>query len=237
MQHLYYHSPSNVPPPFCFELNAKFETQETGLWLQLTQLYTHRADLSDDEIYADGFTNDDDFEWSGMLPLAWAAHLAEIQAKCKPIGKQTQVSLMFGTLNPENTVASNAEWAHNLVQELLQASFEASGKEAQWMLTSILIEKGYTHTANVITASFLHRTIDVSNSKSATWQQGMALMQLLYTCDFDDKTLEKDELKRDGLYLSFDEKTFYKLGEGIRNPVGNKQLTNNIKELLGQFAP
>ena len=69
--HLQFQTSDLVPPPYSYaiEINAKEKSGKLEVEFELT--YMDRDSLSKNEIEDEGFSNNDDFKWTGLLNASW----------------------------------------------------------------------------------------------------------------------------------------------------------------------
>ena len=69
---LLYHSAPDIPPPHSFHVMLRISaTPEGEARVEFSREYTDREEIPPDEIEAEGFSEDDDFHWKGVLPVFW----------------------------------------------------------------------------------------------------------------------------------------------------------------------
>ena len=207
---------------------------ETRFLLQ----YTDRDSLTEDEILQEGFTENDDYEWKGNLNDAWFDTISKLAdtTKINEYYKEnaTVVLKIDGSnkFSPNNTKA----W-EDLLQDLIQAVFEQSGKEKPWEMKVHNIVNGKAYLQD-ITILFAEKKVAFGRieNKIMHWEAAKKLMQLIYLGDFIDDKITSVEPKKDGLYLSFAEGFWYELGFSVLNPNGNKGYLEKLKkEILSLF--
>lgn len=230
MTSIYYHTGAHVPPPFCFELIIDVDFVPDGCGLDLKLNYTHREDLSAEEIENEGFTDHDDFQWNGHLPTAWRVYMEEFISKAKKGESEKQPNFVISA--PEGIKSVDNEYqVEDFVQELIQAVFEASKTERTWQL-ALLINSNKISKTTEIEISFAERKVHRPHGKDLSWQEGKKLMELIYKCEIIDENIRKRMPEDDGLFLSFEKGLWYKLGQGLVSPYGNKQQIKKLETFL-----
>ena len=108
---------------------------EQSINVDLKLTYTHRDELDADEIEAEGFTDNDDYEWKGALEKVWSDELEKVLKKTQMGGSMLQdeefdfLTLEWETDTTKKGQPKNTEdWLY-FAQELLQAIYETSEKE------------------------------------------------------------------------------------------------------------
>jgi len=134
---LKYQTAENIPAPFAhaIEINGSFE-HDLALSFELT--YLDREELTEDELFDEGFSSNDDFTWKGTLPKVWSdvvfgslKSANELFIKSlEPHQDFWQVDFNGKSFYPKNTDAFKY-----LIEELQQAVYEKAGREASLKLT------------------------------------------------------------------------------------------------------
>ncbi|HWV33270.1 MAG TPA: hypothetical protein VN038_26610, partial [Dyadobacter sp.] len=61
-----------VPAPFAHFYTLKMDIQSAeDLRVDFDIVYNDREELTEDEIFDEGFSTDDDYKWKGSLPAVW----------------------------------------------------------------------------------------------------------------------------------------------------------------------
>ena len=160
-----------IPAPFCHEILAHFTIEPTCLQTNFQMIYTEREDMEDDEIYDEGFTLNDDFEWNGTLNPKWSEQLLKLWEKTpKTIAKkpnnENENYLEIEVNNDFNGRPTNAvDWEY-LLQELIQAVFETAGKEKflQLIYREVLADK--TFSEKTLSVYFKMRKAEVVDNQN-----------------------------------------------------------------------
>ena len=66
------YNPGPIPPPFCHQYKISIEKSTSNEFLtDLSLEYYNRDEITEEEIFDEGFSMDDNCTWSGTLPLLW----------------------------------------------------------------------------------------------------------------------------------------------------------------------
>lgn len=204
-----------IPPPFCHRFKVEIDNQANA---SLDLQYYDRDEISQEEIYDEGFTDHDDFAWQGNLPELWWQVVQQKVAKSnwkkniEPYedGSSLQVkykdNATFALLQPTD----KNQWLA-FTQELIQAIFEKAKKEAP-LYIGFVAETG-EHAD--ITFSFEHRSVTINlgknKSKSMDWQEGQKLLKHIFLEDYyPEEGLEKLPKKK-GNFISPGDGLWYPL--------------------------
>ncbi len=193
-----------TPPPFAFGYTFKL-TFEERLLVGFELEYLNREDVTQEELEAEGFTENDNFSWAGELGKPWLDRLqSKIGAvKLVDISKEVDSWLFMRIEQDQKTIQGHPvdpmEWEF-ILQELMQAVLEKAGREAPFSLNLLHVsdqnKKLYTLTGSFET---LKATI---NGKSVEWEALTTLMQIIYAFDVDQQ-VEKSP-KKIGIWLDED---------------------------------
>lgn len=230
---IYYCTSFDVPAPYSYEISFDFEKMNNGLFLNFQMEYSHREDLTEDEILNDGFSLNDNFSWKGNLNSVWEIELDSIIAKTEFKNVSKEPEIIIKNADGEFVPKNFKEWSL-LIQDLIQAVFETSGKEKPWQLEFAFIKKSEIQKQKIV-VSFANRIVDFSfgSKRNLDWGQIKKIMELVYLGDYLEEAAQMQLSDKDGFYLCFDDKTWYKLGRSVLNPQGNKNyLTKLESELL-----
>ena len=239
---LYYASP--YPPPYAYRFTLVLRWQPEGLAVRYDQAYPDREELSEEDILEEGFTLDDDFHWQGSLPAVWRETLEATLARTSELRNSPpeayapllMLSVQYASLPQQEGYPGNtAEWEY-LLQELVQAVYEASRQEHP-------LEIRYRDAAQLIRvrASFLHRRLTVdtdppsAGSQPRDWAALAPLLRAVYLPHYDPEGGLTENPSSSGRYIDPGDGRWYALGQQVTNP-GNKDvlnaLINNIRSLL-----
>lgn len=226
-----YQTARSLPAPYAYFYTLTSHPTPTGaLQVDLAITYPGREDIDDDELIAEGYTRDDDVSWSGQLPKTWAQTLADLANKTRlqPLDEeQLGEDDDFWAIRIESDGASPKEgrpanrgqgstddWQY-LVQELIQATYEAAGRERPFELTFLDLSRQHTVELQ-LTASFVERTVTIQRlqdqqkrTKTLPWPTLQQVMSEVYTHDYDSDEAQQKRPKRDGQWLNLGTEEWY----------------------------
>lgn len=193
-----------TPPPFALGYTFKLTFEKT-LLVEFELEYLNREEVTQEELEAEGFTENDSFNWTGELGKAW---LNRVQNKIGPekladISSEMDTWLFFRLERDQETTqghpVNQAEWEF-ILQELMQAVFEKAGREAPFSLSLLHID-GQGKKLHTFTGKF--ETLSASiDGKEVAWEKLTALMGAIYAFDAEEK-VEKNP-KKSGIWLDTD---------------------------------
>jgi hypothetical protein len=250
---IHFETSAQLPPPYSYQYVLTLTPSAQLLGVNLNLTYTHRDELDSDEIEAEGFSENDDYNWKGSLEKVWRDELEKLFDKTKLVENVIQdeekdlLLLSIESNSGERVKMTStekkqpknlADW-HYLAQELLQAIFETSQKERPFEL-HILDTTSQGSREAVLTASFRSRNAQVkrvvdgkSSLRFYPWQDLPSLMEILYAADWLTDIAATQKPKRNGLYVNPGDGLWYEWGKQIVEPgKGGRSLTK-IKELIG----
>lgn len=245
-----------VPPPYHYTYSLEVNLSADDTPASYVIQYLHREELSEDEILDEGFTLSDDWEWKGKLPQNWRNALLEQIRKQSWPGKPEKLSegdaglqiRLFGEDDKvlfEGQPADIASWEYFL-QELIQAMYEISGKEAPFELVYREIKKGSETYEIRLKASFAERSMQATalqdeqevNNIQPDWKLLKNLMKTIYIPDYDYENAREQEPKKRGKYIFTGEGLWFKFGESLTEPDKKsnslERLEESLKGLFGE---
>ncbi|GAA4454677.1 hypothetical protein GCM10023189_21460 [Nibrella saemangeumensis] len=208
-----------TPAPFAhfYTLSAR-PAFKKFLHTDFSITYPDREDLDEEDITGEGFTLNDDFSWSGRLSKEWLKTIEDL------IGPTMLNAFDEDTL-PDNedffevsietadgqtrkgTPTDRDTWTY-LIQELIQAIYEAGGKERAFELTYLNRHKN-EETELRLTASFAERTIKAESSqnrrtrsRSIPWSELPSLMETIYEVEYEPEEALYERPDSNGQFLN-----------------------------------
>lgn len=223
-----YQTARSLPAPYAYFYTLTAKPTGSELQTDLAITYPDRDDIDDDELLAEGFTRDDDFSWSGRLPNAWLRAFADVAGKTRlqpldeeQLGEEDDFWELTLDGGQPGKPANADDWQY-LIQELIQAAYEADQRERPFELT-FLDNSGHGPAHEfVLTASFANRTVVVrdrsqrSNSRTLPWPTLQRVMSLVYSVDFDPDTTLDRRPKTTGQWLNLGSDDWYNIS-GFRD--------------------
>jgi hypothetical protein len=207
--------------------------------------YYDRDEVSEDEIYSEGFTLDDDFRWRGEMPQAW---VQEIIKKLNTSNWKKQISLRPGETgmmvkidtdqSAEDLEPANLRSWEVFVQELIQACFELSEKEAPLHIEYIRNEDTKHKKQLRITYSFAQRTVILvtknKTEKILSWANGRKLLKYIYGIDYMPENGNSKAPTGKGSFILPGDGLWYPLDASLN---GKDELPKieKLKRLLGEY--
>ncbi|MFD2571874.1 hypothetical protein ACFSUS_14615 [Spirosoma soli] len=222
-----YQTARSLPAPYAYfyTLTAR-PTANGSLDVNFSITFPDRDDIDDDELIAEGYTRDDDFQWSGRLPNAWQKALTELTDKTRLsslVEEELDEEEAFLELTIElpngqkqqGTPRSRDDWDY-LVQELMQAAYEAGGREAPFELTYLDFNVRPDSLTLNVSASFTERAVQIERiqgrnerRKTLPWSELQRIMSFVYEHDYDPDSAQLKRPKQTGQWLNLGSEEWY----------------------------
>jgi hypothetical protein len=243
--HIRYQTARSLPAPYAYfyTFSANWLANKS-LQIDIAMTYPDREDIDDDELIAEGYTRTDDFTWSGQLPQAWAQILSELATKTRltPASEEAlgedddfwevtieQTDAPTRTGRPaEKGKGSTSDWQY-LTQELIQAIYEAQGRERPFELSFLDIYR-QDRFELTMTASFAERSVQVATTvnqqkrtRNLPWTELQRIMSIVYSYDYDPEDALTKAPRQDGQWLNlgtdewYDVQPMRELGDLFKN--------------------
>lgn len=237
-----------LPAPYAFESKILLELTEENPAIDFSIRYIDRDRLTLEEIYDEGFTESDDFSWKGIIGKNWVPVIEETLQKTTLRKTKTPVvgNPMHILIVSEHTmegadksgVPSEYEMWEFLIEELTQAVYESGKKENPLEIFARKIEMGKAYDV-IIKGSFQYREASIAiNSDKQTsleWSVLKNYMKVLFQADYLGELALAKSPKRNGIFISMDEKEWYEMGVAIVEPTKKSQALARLKEWLNQL--
>ncbi|WP_338876575.1 hypothetical protein WBJ53_13065 [Spirosoma sp. SC4-14] len=221
----------SLPAPYAYFYTLRLKPLGgNGVQVDLAITYPDRDDIDDDELIAEGYTRDDDFQWAGQLPKPWLQAIDELVAKTavEPLNEDGldeddefwEIALESKPLGLRKGQPANSDSWQYLTQELIQAAYEAIGRERPFELIYLDTSAKQGELELHLVASFADRTVRVTTvqnrheqTRTLPWATLQQTMAEVYNHDYDpDEALQKRP-RRDGQWLNLGSEEWYNITE------------------------
>ncbi len=233
---IHFETANNIPPPFSYQYKFVLKHTSLSLMADVSLVYTDRDEVQADEIEAEGFTDNDDFNWKGSLELVWQAEIEKLLLNSKITNTKVndETDLLVLEYDGEKGVPSSLQKWHLLAQELIQAAYETAKKEHPFEL--IVLKKEQTQTTEAkLTASFINRTIAIDNTtgqKSLDWKTLTSMMETIFAPDYLTNEASTSRPTKSGLFVSVGDGLWYEVGRQVVEPGRKSQIVPKLVILL-----
>ncbi|TDB67049.1 hypothetical protein [Arundinibacter roseus] len=235
-----------LPSPYAHEYSLSFDTAHGSLAVDFVLNYLDRDELDLETILDEGFTENDDYAWKGTLPFVWKTRLQQmVQPKQLVLNSyisenDSLIEIEFQDEEEQQKIQFPADtelWDYFL-QEIIQAIYEASGKERPFELRYLHIEKMESSLLN-FQASFLHCTFQATLDQHPTvllpWESVNELMATVFTAEFIPEEAYQRKPTQPGNYLYIGDDLWYAFGEGIVEPAPKSKILPKMQQLFDRL--
>lgn len=230
-----------IPPPFCHKYKIVVtKNDQDKLKVDLSLEYLDRDELTEEEIFDEGFSMEDDFVWKGDLPIVWGQEIEKrlTATNWKKKGPQGKDGSAFKIkLQNKGTTELlypdiNKNW-EILAQEIIQAVFELGKKEAPLQIKFHTQDKNIQMQHVEFTFYFAYQSIELNSTKSRQtkmdWAAGQKLLKYIFNFDYYPENGFDELPKKSGNYISPGDGFWYEL-----TPLSNsgKDAIERIEKLV-----
>lgn len=213
-----------VPPPHSHVFRLQLDFNSDPFQVSLDMHYTDREDLSEDEIYDEGFTLDDDYTFRGTVDTVWSDVFFKAYQTAKWSGKSlseagiTLTPMEGGKMGKLKVPADQEAWLI-LAQDLIQAIYETSKKELPLTINYRLVENDAPKDCSIM-VKFSNREVlftQGSETRELNWDYTIQLMKLIFTPDYHYDIAKEEPGKKRGAYINCGDGLWHELGKGVEN--------------------
>jgi len=231
-----------LPPPFSHVFQLSLDWSKGDLDTKLDLHYTDREGLSEEELLDEGFSLHDDYRFAGKIDSSWTQALQGLLAETRWSNKPLEEGGIVLSFLPKQakedikTLSNQEDWLL-LAQEIIQAIYETSKKEAPLTLRYQKVEASQTREC-VLTLYFATRSVRVTVqgvSQPWPWEEATRLMKLVFTPDYDYSKASTSPGKQPGAYLDCGDGYWFALGKGITNSHPSFDAVQKIKSTFDRF--
>ena len=231
-----------LPPPFSYRYRITIKKLgNSTLVSDLDLEYYGRNELSEEEILDEGFSLEDDFKWSGILPQIWSNVIDERlrNSNWKKTNDEQKIESVF-YLKVQHSHGAEVLWPaekkqwETFAQELIQAIFELGKREAPLKIQFQSIDKVMKSIS--MEYAFSERTIHAESSEnrqiSINWIEGQKLLKYIFSFDY----FPEDSLampKKPGNYLCPGDGMWYELNKDKLK--GDPQKVQRLLDTMKSF--
>lgn len=240
----------SVPPPYSHTYSFSIKLAPNGINLQYQLAYTHRDELSEEEIWEEGFSGQDDFSWAGSLPSVWRDALLAVWKSTQLVSEEKYAKpaenglLLTAELTNGQQVTGVPEeiasWEYFL-QELTQAVYEAAQRERPLRIRYLKRSAQEEELQLIITVHFLKRSLEIirqqgkqQGARTLSWAEAKPLLSTLYQLDYATEGGHSKMPNRSGEYLDPGDGQWYQLGKETINP-GKIDFVEKLRQKLEYF--
>ena len=236
-----------VPAPFAHYYAVKLNlASDKELEVDFEIRYKDRDELSEDEIYDEGFTTEDDYKWKGPMPENWITEFEQIFTSSKTIRKREEneyedfieVELEENQKRVTIYPVDKERWSYFL-QEMMQAIFETSGREKPFELSFLEIENEKS-TQLDLKASFANKSFTISKNNGTPhnleWTQLQQIMDTVYRAEFVADNAGDVKPSKKGKYLTAGDGLWYQMGVAVLETTSKSKDLSKIETLFSTLG-
>ncbi|VXD12057.1 hypothetical protein [Marinoscillum sp. 108] len=221
-----------LPPPLAFAYTLEMEFHEEEIKIQYDLEFLNRDEITLEEIEEEGFSENDDYSWTGTLGKAWVEDLyddlleVDLEDESEDFNIYLHMEISHDGQEDSGIAVMAEDWDYRL-QEVIQAIYEKAGIEDKLKLKFIHQANG-ERSFYELEGSFEHKTCQI-NQKDISWDELHQLMSDVYTIDFEGESVEKPS--GDGLWIDQDAMSGYQLFDEQAGPKAAK-IKSRILDIL-----
>lgn len=231
----------DLPPPYKHTYIVEVHTSTNGLKINYSLHYLDREKIDEEEIYAEGFTLEDDFNWKGELKSTWRDYTLEFLKKTTfQDSKQSPLSIQLSGQSTVHSPDNIQDWDY-FMQELTQAIFEEGGREAPLEITYAEISK-HSKLFLSFVISFAERSLVLFKNtegkeveKKLDWKVSKNIMNTVYSLEYIGEKALLNPPKKEGKFIDIGEGAWYQFGVAVLNPRKKTDILLNLEKMVKGF--
>lgn len=237
---------AGLPAPYSYFYTLDITPEDKNLGVALTLHYLDRDELDEEMILEEGFSMDDDYSWAGTLPAVWQTQLSRAletleKAQSDEVAEQENY-LVVDIQSPDGKTAdftpTDRPFWDYFQQEIIQAIYEASGKERAFALEYREIEAN-NELRIQINASFAERSFSLrlngATPKLLDWKWAKDVMETVFKADFLPQKSPDEVPRFSGKYLTTGDGVWYEFNETLVEPSPKSKVLPQIVRLMDQL--
>jgi len=212
-----------VPPPYSHVFRLGLDWSKGDLTASLDLHYTEREELSEEEIFDEGFTLNDDYNFKGELNSVWIKPLQQLFDKTRWTSKDIEdggitVTALEKGKDEGVKIPSNQEEWQLMAQDLIQAIYETIKKEAPLKIDYRQVTD-QTSDCSLIVHFSVREVIFEINGKArvVNWEYAIQLMKIVFTPDYHYEMAKEETGTKRGAYINCGDGLWHELGKGVVN--------------------
>lgn len=224
-----------IPPPYSHVFRLALDWSKGDLSAALDLHYTEREELSEEEIFDEGFTPNDDYSYKGELNSVWIKPLQQLFDKTRWTSKDIEdggitVTVIEKGKDEGVKIPSNQEEWQLMAQDLIQAIYETVKKEAPLKIDYRLVTEETADCSLTVHFSVREVIFEINGtSRIVNWEYAIQLMKLVFTPDYHYEMAKEEAGKKRGAYINCGDGYWHELGKGVVNIDPTFDAVNKIK--------
>ena len=225
-----------LPPPYSHVFRLALDWSTGVLSTQLDLHYTDREELTEQEIFDEGFSLEDDYRYQGNVPSVWIGpvkqlfHTTRWTKKGIDEGGITLTPLQGGKSEGLKIPSNQEEW-QMIAQDLIKAIYELEKKEAPLTIQYRKVEREQISDLS-LTIHFSNREavlVHSDVSKKISWEGAIDLMKFVFLPDYRYEQAKETPGTKRGAYIECGDGFWHELGKGVVNSHASVDAVGKIK--------
>ncbi|MCU0393624.1 MAG: hypothetical protein MUE81_21120 [Thermoflexibacter sp.] len=245
---IHFETSENTTPPYSYAYILKGSIKDK-LELHYHVQYTHREDLSLEEIIDEGFSPNDDLEIQGRVDIMWVEELDLLMRQTKPRQYIQQANIDFLEVNITHIDGTGNKffpqnqdlWGY-LCEELCQALLEEKQVERPLLFKFKKISP-LESIEYWFMMSFSKRQVMLQNKtkkgipkeKSVGWEYGKKFLELVFKPDYFAENAQVHEPNKNGFYINIGDELWYEAGKTALNRSQKVDVLGQIEKKVLEF--
>jgi hypothetical protein len=225
-----------VPPPFSHVFRLALDWSKGSFSAQLDLHYNDREELTEQEIFDEGFSLEDDYRYQGNVPSVWIGPVKQLLQATHWTKKSIDeggitLTPMEGTKSGGLKIPANQEEWQMMAQDLIQAIYELEKKEAPLTVHYRKVEREQFSDLS-LTIHFSNREAVVVReevSKNISWEGAISLMKVVFMPDYRYEQAKDTPGTKRGSYIECGDGYWHELGKGVVNSHASVDAVGKIK--------
>jgi hypothetical protein len=226
-----------IPPPYSHIFKLKIGFGKNFLDTNLELYYTDREELSEEEIFDEGFSLNDDYQFQGEIPKVWEQPLKTLYAKSKwsnnKLDGEGGISILAKDIHGKisRTIPLNQSDWQFFAQDYIQSIYELNKKEAP-LTVNYFIQKPEQTIDISITVKFSIRKVEVvvnGKSKEMEWEKAKELLGFVFLPDYDYDQAREQKPNQPGEYIDCGDGFWHNMQKGVFNIDDSFDAVSRIK--------
>ena len=230
-----------LPAPFAHTCTMDIKFENEKIYVNAKLLYIDRQHLTEEEIWEEGFSGEDDFIWEGEIYTIWKGYLCDIANSETDLKESSNnqgetIEVKIKRESEQVEIQNHKRWVY-VMQELLQAIYEINQFEEP--LTIQFKEINNTES-NLYKFIFLFKSLETKillnknntlNTYDGNWNECRNIIKEVFIPDYQENKILVEEPKSPGMYVDPGEGVWYNSSDGIK--IGKKSYNIlNLKNLI-----
>lgn len=231
-----------IPPPYSHVYRISLDWSKGELSCKLDLHYTDRDEISEAEIFDEGFTLQDDFSYEGPLNKTWIKAIQNKLSETKWSGKSLEeggIILKLTESGVQGKVKIPTDQDDWMVfgQDIIQAIYETAQKEAPLTIHYRQVTSDKIQDCS-ITIRFSDREVifmEGDEERNINWEYTVQLMKLIFTPDYNYEIAKENPGIKRGAYIECGDGLWHELGKGVVNIDPSNDVVSKIKEIFSDL--